>query len=58
METLLAAFNCSNLSLRTEYRYAKFGTENIPIGITVAGNVGLRSRLSGQTATLSLCWTF
>jgi outer membrane immunogenic protein len=58
METLLVALKSSELLLRTEYRYSKYGTENIPIiGVPfVVGDVGLRSRIAGQTVITSLNW--
>lgn len=61
METLLATLKCSELFLRTEYRYSKYGTANIPINTDIAldfdiGDAGLRSRVAGQTVMTSISW--
>lgn len=62
METFLATYGCSDFFLRTEYRYSGYGTANLPLTIATPdagiGDAGIRSRLSGQTAIISLSWMF
>jgi len=59
METLVGSFYACDLFLRTEYRYSKYDTANLEFngsiaGIGVSDEIGLRSRLSTQTAVVSL----